>query len=339
MYTKYLKFNPCESLESMLGCDLYYRAPGFVPSFLVKIVVFTLLSSGVEESADEKELKKCIVKLITTQLGKGTKLTVVQNAEHMLPDIHHARHVQINFRYSEIHIDYLYIEVYLISVINWNELDITISTLKLENSWNPNAKFIIILRSDASIKQLRSIFKLLLDSHILNIILLARQESKYSIFTYFPYAEGSCGRNYENIKICCNCRKLRSDNNIFPGDSSRIKNCTLRVLSQHSPPFSIKLEPHGNERGRVVGFEQRVMDLLAESEKFHISYSFYTIPGKFGYVTNYTATDLLEYIQNNKADVVMGGFLLMSNIMYLCDFIWTYFGSHDNFLSVYISPV
>ncbi|KAM3968015.1 uncharacterized protein ACR2FA_004624 [Aphomia sociella] len=282
-------------------------------------------------------MKKCIVKLITTQLGKGTMLTVVRNAEDMLPDIHHAKHVQINFRYSEIHFDYLYIEVYLISANDSNDLDMTITELKLEDSWNPKAKFIVILRGDTSIEEMRLIFKLLLDSHILNIVLLARHEREYSIFTYFPYAEGSCGRNYEKINKCCECTKLRSDTNIFPGDSSRtLKNCTLRVLCHHSPPFSIK--PHENKRENLVGFEQRVMDFLAESEKFYISYTFYPIPDKFGSVTsNYTATGLIESIQNNRADVVLGGFLLTSKILYLCDFIWTYFGSVDNFLGIYIS--
>ncbi|XP_052751651.1 uncharacterized protein LOC128200877 [Galleria mellonella] len=287
---------------------------------------------------DYEELKTCIVKIIVTQLKKGTELTVISNAEDLLSDIHNSTHVKLSFRSPDIHgKNYSYIEVYLISANDANDLDYTINTLKLEWSWNPKAKFIITLRCQADMEELRAVFKLLLISNILNILLVTRVESKYFVYTYFPYGEGNCGRNYENITKCCECNELRSDFNIFPDDTSRtLKNCTLRVLTHHDPPFAIISE---TEKRTVIGYEQRVMDLLAESEKFRISYTYDHRLDRFGYVlpNNFSATQLLESIQSKEVDVVMGGFVLIRNRIYLCDFIWTYFGSSDNYLKGFSS--
>ncbi|XP_052751650.1 ionotropic receptor 21a-like [Galleria mellonella] len=292
-----------------------------------------------QESANVTELKTCVVKIIITQLRKGTELTVISNAEDLLSEIHDSFHVLLNFRHYEIHSEnYSYIEAYLISADDVDDLDITINTLKLEWSWNPKAKFIITIRCLTDIEQLKAIFKLLLISHILNILLVTRIEKRYLIYTYFPYGEGNCGRNHENITKCCDCNELRSDINIFPDDSTRtLSNCTLRVLTHHNPPFS--MIPRMMEKRIVIGYEQRVLDFLAKSEKFRISYTYDLIPDRFGYVQppNFSATDLLEGIQNKEADVVMGGFLLITNTMYLCDYIWTYFGSNENYLKVFSS--
>ncbi|XP_052751649.1 uncharacterized protein LOC128200875 [Galleria mellonella] len=292
-----------------------------------------------QEHSDDKQFKTCIVNIIVTQLKKGSELTVISNAEDLLPDIHNSNHVQLKFRHSKIHGEnYSYIEAYLILVDDVDDLDDTINTLKLEWSWNPKAKFIIILKCQVDITQLRVVFKMMLISHILNILVVTRIESKYLVYTYFPYGEGNCGRSHENITKCCECNEFRNGFNLFPDERSRtLINCTLRVLTHHNPPFSII--PHTINRRMVTGYEQRVMDLLAESEKFHISYFFDLLPDRFGYIQlpNFSATELLESIQNNEADVVIGGFLLMRNPLYLCDFISTYFGSSDNYFKFFSS--
>ncbi|XP_063893617.1 uncharacterized protein LOC135117705 [Helicoverpa armigera] len=183
------------------------------------------------------------------------------------------------------------------------------SYLVQEPFWNPYGKFLIVISSLQG--DLRVIFDVLLMFHVNNVVLLNGTGPGH-LYTYNPFANYACGRYYDEIIGFGTCLNNRA--NLFPDKLvSGLRNCTFRVSFPHKPPFTVNpsIVKHLIRQQPLIGFEEKLLKVLAEQEHFNITYNdsygktFYSV-----ILPNMTAVGPLSLLQTNKTDIIIGGMML-----------------------------
>lgn len=134
------------------------------------------------------------------------------------------------------------IDVYILNLKQSEDLGILFVNLTKMRSWNPRAKFIIILEQYNN-ELLNELFKILSNYYIYNVIVASNDE----LFTYFPY-------KYENLnKPCLDYEKILTSE-YFPNKIPKLwRNTTNKQLLRNVCKYqrNLRNQPVG-ERSKQV---------------------------------------------------------------------------------------
>ncbi|XP_017778387.1 PREDICTED: uncharacterized protein LOC108564028 [Nicrophorus vespilloides] len=179
-------------------------------------------------------------------------------------------------------IEYKKSDYYIIQIRTLQEVDQDLDHLKHHPSWNPHARFMIISVTyfNHRMSAVAAVIKKLWDLDILNGVILFSNNNRstvFNVYSWFPFANGRCGDNFNQIQLITTCRFgiFDNDNDWFPEKIPHDLNaCPFNVRTLVFPPFV--MEPENNENGSCVfknGLEIRLLDLVAEVANFTTKYS------------------------------------------------------------------
>ncbi|XP_038214548.1 uncharacterized protein LOC119834284 [Zerene cesonia] len=174
-------------------------------------------------------------------------------------------------------------------------------------SWDPNAKIVIVMKY-LSYSDIKEIFDLLLELHVVNVLLL-NDTATVDLFTYNPYENYRCGRQYDRIIAFGQCIGQSEDKDLFYNKLiTGLNRCTFRVTYTHFPPHAI--DPSSSEFS-LPGMNQYILSIIADKENFTINDTYKYNADEFSIIVNGSiAVGPLRALQTNKTDVVVGVMLL-----------------------------
>lgn len=263
--------------------------------------------STAKEDVDEK-LAICVRDIIIRFYEKGTMLTYVDinsNDNEILKVINNmSTHLLI----SRKNCDKFKIRVpqqgYVIYSGNSNEFTKNFNYLRRETTWNPSAKFIVIINNLFK-DELADVFNELMDFHVTNVIVV-NGTNNADLYTYNPFENYGCGRYFERIIEFGPCLNLEH-HNLFPNKlTTGLEKCTFTVAVPHLPPFTIF--PSKARTKYMPGIEQYAFEIISKLEDFKINYSHINFAETFSSVDsdNMEATGFFRLLQKDQTDVLLG---------------------------------
>lgn len=320
MFTMYLKFE--------ISC--------FIAQFCLVLSIGNIYFPKVGEDS----LEKCLITLLSSKSQFGSDVAVINNdllKNDLIKKIHDPKNVR------------LYVKDYNVSVslspniiiIHLNDLfDFEILIDGLDRDWyrKPDALHIILIRGLYE-DNFVTIFKILWEYHIVHtLVIVDEMNGNASVYSYFPYAEGRCGHEYNNtIKICECLHHNHGEIDVIEllrkFDKPVLKNCTLQIATHNFPPLVIMQPDPINEY--AVGIERYLLEMLLESENIFWNYTYSPETRDFGHVSdNFSVSGVLETLYENEVDLVFGGFSLTRSRGLFFDFICTHLAFHDKYVGI-----
>ncbi|XP_063897859.1 ionotropic receptor 21a-like [Helicoverpa armigera] len=229
----------------------------------------------------------------------------------LLKAIHSMKATAVVFRQPFIHSSFKH-QGYLVNAQTSNIFADNFKKLRQEPTWNPAARFLIvikILKED----ELKKIFDVLLESHVFNSLLInATDEAQ--IYTYNPFDKYACGHYYSDVICYGECSQTKID--LYPNKLvTGLKNCSFRATAPHRAPFAINKDRlDKNTETYTLGTEQLVLHLLSEKEQFKVNYSYDYDNLKFSTISpNMTVSGPMKILTNNESDIIFGGIWLVAS--------------------------
>lgn len=269
-----------------------------------------LLNSPNEEL--HQELQVCIINILNQYFYQHFEVTVF-NVEYHEDDLLKAIHSTINFTLvSRLPIQRMVIPNigYLIFSRDASVFLEFFHCLTEEQTWNPRARFLIVIKSLEN-NQLRSIFNELLKQRVYNVILVNGTEHA-DLYTYNPYDNYACGFYYDNVAHYGQCSQANND--LYPNKLvTELRNCSFRALLTHRPPYSIDPTKINYEK-TLLGIEEYIITLLSELQHFTVTFN-YSYNGELysRVAPNMTALGPIARLQNKEFDVVFGGLQIVTS--------------------------
>ncbi|XP_063821560.1 uncharacterized protein LOC135071708 [Ostrinia nubilalis] len=211
-------------------------------------------------------------------------------------------------------------DIYVMVTENLRQLQFGMSQITYDSFWDPRAKIIVHI-NNLTIYEINEVFNTFLKYNTHDVILITKADNDHDnakIFTYHPFEDGCCGRKFNDAILVTNCNDYESVEKYFPEKpKNRLRNCNAKVLiREDAPNIIIKDEKH-------IGLEQYLLKTIAEVTGMTLEFKPTTIA--LGIVLpNRTATGLLKFLQNNEADIVAGGFILIKNRYDIFDCVYGY---------------
>lgn len=258
---------------------------------------------------DNEILKQCTSHIISKYFSNYSVLTYLDlyyDNNEIYEAVHNLKRINILLRdnkVGETKMD----ESYLIASSNASTLIGILPIFKKEPSWNPNARFLVIIKKLAK-RELQEIFDRLLKLHVLNILIFNGGSIDPDIYTYNPYDNYGCGKRYDRIMDYGKCTMAKSKN-LYPYKLiTGLKNCTLRVTSSHWPPYTIDPARRHNSSEGVEEFIFKEMSIL---EQFSVKFNYSDDAEIFTMITSdMAAVGPMNLIQADETDAVFGGMIL-----------------------------
>uniref|UniRef100_A0A2A4IVU0 Putative ionotropic receptor ligand binding domain-containing protein n=1 Tax=Heliothis virescens TaxID=7102 RepID=A0A2A4IVU0_HELVI len=179
-----------------------------------------------------------------------------------------------------------------------------------EPSWNPKARFLIIVYDLDG--DLELMFNTFLKLHAINVVVVNATDDAH-LYSYNPFDNYNCGKRYDEIISYGKCSQAHSYD-LYPEKLvTRLQNCTFNVLLTQWPPYTIITANSSNNDdplmngaepylirtiGDKLGFNINILSSKNESEEFP------TVSSEM------TAVGTLKRIQDSEADILIGGMLL-----------------------------
>ncbi|XP_063374818.1 uncharacterized protein LOC134662502 [Cydia amplana] len=282
-------------------------------------------------------VEQCIVDIIASKSQFNSDIAIINNdivTTELIRRIHKTNNVKLYVKDGSVHVA-ASPSSFIIYGQNLSYFQNLIDYMNKDYYRKPDALYIIImpdLKNDFI-----QIFHTLWKYHIINtLIIVTETNNSASVYSYFPYSEGGCGRNYNNtIKIsdCNSVKKSDIMDSIREYDIPVLKNCVLQVGTHNYPPIVISdIDPKNK---LAVGIEIDLLNILASLENISLNYVFFPEYVEFGHVSdNFTVTGILKKLYDNEVDLVIGAFALNSQRALFFDFIWSHFAYEDSFVTV-----
>lgn len=225
---------------------------------------------------------------------------------------------------------------YIIHIRKQDELKSHIENLKKYRSWNPHAKLIVF--SSAVFNNTNEVVAGIVETFwsakvIDGIVMLhdAEDLTQYTVYSWFPYADGNCGNDFYKIKAMDNCSfgYYEKKVNLFPKKiPERLNDCPVRVRVAQWPPYVMPPKVHisGTDLYEFdEGFEINLINTIAERANFKIIFSMSNATQSFGTVnSNGTTTGIFSALMEESADIAMGSLALSEARAEKFDFSRTY---------------
>lgn len=272
---------------------------------------------------------KCIHNILTKYFPCGTLTTFINhaNVDQLIKTTNEAEICHsIIVRSFDDQNWYIWTNVYVITVEDLFGLWSGLLDISRDVFWNPRAKFIIQMNNIVGGNEgIQTLFKTLLKYRMYDVVLLENGEDDAVIYTYHPFENHSCGKYFDKVITLGSCESAGNITNYFPNKiPHEMTNCTFKVVATDDIPNFISKSSNYTVYGKFVsGLEQYVLDTIAEREGFFLDYETFGDNVPNGIVlSNRTATGLLYFISNGKADIAAGGYVLMKNRVELFDYLW-----------------
>ncbi|XP_050345755.1 uncharacterized protein LOC126770401 [Nymphalis io] len=273
----------------------------------------------------------CIAVIIYKHVPCGTLITVISTTTHteplnrLLSDKNCYNFIERSIQTQKWLISS---DVYIMSLKNSSQLYSSLKELSRDTAWNPTAQFIIIIY-DSKWSEYDENFKLLLKFNIYNILLITNSENGgFKLITYNPFKKNSCGKSFDKIisKIN-NCEVVDTIRVNYKHLEDKFRNCTITIAAlEYVPHFMTESNKEYAFLGKkLYGIEQQMLANIAERENITLKYIIKPNHNDPGVVLpNFTVTGFLNYLQNDSASIVAGGYAQMKNRLEIFDCICGY---------------
>ncbi|XP_063360629.1 uncharacterized protein LOC134649728 [Cydia amplana] len=304
----------------------------------IDIVYSNVAIGNLHVPETQQELvEECIVDIIASKSLLNSDIAIINNnivTAELIRRIHETSNVKLYVKNGAVPVA-ISPNIFIILGENLSYIQNLIDFVNKDFYRKPEALYIIVV-SDTTKDDLVLIFHTLWKYHIIHTLIIVRETNNYSsIYSYFPYAEGGCGRNYNSTIKISDCNSVKKSDIM---DSIReygipiLQNCILHVATHNYPPLVISEVDPENEF--AVGIEMFFLHILAKMENISLNYVFFP-ESEFGQVSdNFTVNGILRKLYENEVDMVIGGFALNSRRALFFDFIWTHFAYEDSFVTV-----
>ncbi|XP_063636264.1 uncharacterized protein LOC134806809 [Cydia splendana] len=302
--------------------------------------VYTIMAIGNIRVAEmpQELVEQCIVDIIASKSQFNSDIAIINNdivTAELIRRIHETNNVKLYVKDGSVRVA-TSPSSFIIYGQNLSYFQNLIDYMNKDYYCKPDALYIIIM-PDLTKDDFILIFHTLWKYHIINTLIIVKETNNdASIYSYFPYAEGGCGRNYNNTIKISDCNSvMKSDimDSIREHDIPVLKNCVLQVGTHNYPPIVIKDIDPKNTFG--VGIEITLLNILANIENISLNYVFFPESLEFGHISdNFTVNGILGKLYENEVDLVIGAFALNSRRALFFDFVWSHFAYEDSFVTV-----
>lgn len=286
----------------------------------------------IAKKEQDAKIAICVRDIITRFYENGTKLTYVDinsNDNEILKVINNmSTHLLISRKNSDKFKIRVPHQGYIIYSGNSNAFTKNFNYLRRETTWNPTAKFIIII-NDLFKEELQDIFNELMNFHVTDVIVV-NGTNETNVYTYNPFENYACGRYFDRIIEFGPCLNLEH-RNLFPNKLlTGLKKCTFTVAVPHLPPFTI-FPSKLRTKLYMPGIEQYAFEIISKLEDFKINYSYVNFAETFSTVDsdNMEATGFFNLLQKNQTDVLLGFTILTSTRGTAYDFLFAHLAFTD----------
>ncbi|XP_061706173.1 uncharacterized protein LOC133517048 [Cydia pomonella] len=303
-------------------------------------IIYTIMAiENIHVAEIPQELvEHCIVDIIASKSQFNSEIAIINNeivSTKLIRRIHETNNVKLYVKDGSVHVA-TSPNSFIIYGQNLSYFQNLIDFMNNDYYRKPDALYVIIM-PNVTKDDFILIFHTLWKYHIIHTLVIVRETNNYaSIYSYFPYAEGGCGRNYNNIIKISDCNSVKKSdlmNSIREHDIPVLKNCVLQVGTHNYPPIVISdIDPKNK---LAVGIEIALLNILAKMENISLNYIFFPESLEFGHVSdNFTVNGILGKLYENEVDLVIGAFALNSRRALFFDSIWTHFAFEDSFVTV-----
>lgn len=257
-----------------------------------------------------EQLIRCVSSILKKYYTDQKEITYVNMGtedEELLKTIHFTQHFSLVLRNTS-HQSLLPNQGYLINSKNVTAFTKHFEYLMTDPTWNPYARFLIIVGSLQNY-ELRVIFDELLRLHVNNAVIVNGTFEAH-LFTYNPFDNYACGRYYNDVIKLGLCSQATQ--NLYPNKLvTGLKNCTFRASLAHRPPFTINpLRIEGEKT--LLGTEEYIFKVLSEKEQFTVISNYSYNADLYSSVSsNMTVSGPMIMLRNNETDVIFGGMMMV----------------------------
>ncbi|XP_026753089.3 uncharacterized protein LOC113513294 [Galleria mellonella] len=312
------------------GKDIMSTSFKMLAVVIVLFLMNSINSHKVFQINEERgDIVDCVANITRKYLTKGDEITYFDansDDDKVIQAINDNIHVSLISRTYKKRLKTIVNKGYIIFTRNVEELINKFIYFTRESQWNPNGRFLIIIKSLVEAK-LEDIFNILLKFHVVNVVVV-NGTSDCDLYTYNPFENYGCGKHFTRIIHYGKCRKPAVDD-IFPNKlTTGFRNCLILIVAPHWPPYSI--DPNKNITA-MTGIEQYMFQIISELENFELKYIFGYNAENFTTVNNnMSAVGSLALLQNNKVDVIIGGMMLINSRADAFDYIWGHLAYVDD---------
>ncbi|KAJ8721690.1 hypothetical protein PYW07_002465 [Mythimna separata] len=258
-----------------------------------------------------EQIHHCVVGILNKYFTERQEFSYVNmdtDDEELLKTIHSTQNFSLLMR-STTHQSEIPNQGYLINSKNVPTFIQYFEYLMTDPTWNPYARFLIIVESLQN-DELRVIFDELLRLHVSNVVILNGTDDAH-LFTYNPFENYACGKYYNDVISFGLCSQTTQD--LYPNKLvTGLKNCTFKASLAHRPPFGINpLRSDGKKT--MLGTEEYILKVLSEMEQFTVisNYS-YDADIYSSVAPNMSVSGPMQMLRNNESDVIFGGMIMVT---------------------------
>lgn len=299
---------------------------------MLKVRNITSAIISVDKVSDS-DMETCLIEILASKSEFRKDLAIINNAvipNNLFRSIHELKNANLYVKDYNISA-FMSPNIFVLYVQDFLHFEDHID--KLDRDWErqPEALFIVVLK-DISKNNFKFIFEVLWDYHIIHVLVVTDDmDESVSIYSYFPYAKGRCGRGYDSMVKICDCNQVKHFDifaKLLVYQKPDLMNCTLHVATHDYPPFVIEIPNPLNKF--AVGIETIFLETLAQMEKFYLNYTYLPEIYDFGDISdNFTVSGILEMLYENQVDIVFGGFSLNSRRSVFFDSVYTHLALAD----------
>ncbi|KAJ8918697.1 hypothetical protein NQ315_015017 [Exocentrus adspersus] len=220
---------------------------------------------------------------------------------------------------------------YIIHITNTKELRHVIKILKNLSSWNVHAKFLIVVSRVSNSPVTMELFKTMWQVDAVKSAVLTpdtQNTSLYKLYSWRPYKKPSEIRRSSPSAYCSSGVFYNNTNWYSDPIEKCARNCTYRIAYVQWEPLVIDAKVGFESTNYFMnqGFDINIVNIIASHLNLTVHY---TESGTWGSVyENGTSTGNLQYLLNNSADILAGGYFLTSERQ-------VYFDVTDPYMQIY----
>ncbi|XP_063530803.1 uncharacterized protein LOC134741841 [Cydia strobilella] len=292
-------------------------------------------------------IENCIIDILTSKTQFKSIVTVINTdavSNRFLQQIHSINNVNICIKDVNASIKVVP-TIYLIHVNDGIEFEDLLDDL--DRDWNrePEALFIVIVKSNPEDYKecVAAVFRSLWEYHLIHVLVIVKyMDNDASVYTYFPYAEGRCGRDYSTLVQLCDCSSVGEVDvvgKLREYDTPVLDNCTLDVAIRHYPPlvFCSPVTKNLNIGADKlnVGVERFLIELLFERRNISLNYTCLLETENAGYISdNFTFSGIVGKLYENEFDLIFGGLSLNTRRVKFFDYLCFHLAYEDMYVTV-----
>ncbi|XP_035449730.2 uncharacterized protein LOC118275763 [Spodoptera frugiperda] len=280
-------------------------------------IIFTLLSILISTSAlikinqyDDKGLTSCITKMVADiDYKKNSRLMDItlmnMNNDLQLSTIYQvegARFISRRFYWDTDNISNV---IYIVMSKDYLELANGLSKVISDKFWNPSAIFIIVVQNlrEYSIHNVTDLLHTYNIFHKVSVI--SRDGDGYAIYKYNLTKPGYCLKA-GHLKLWSQCSDYCSEKKIPPINIGSIRGCRYKFIARNLWPFT-------NFDTNLKGTEQFIISLFQKKYGVNIDLMEFTKVNKYGTPIDNATLIMIEKVENNKVEGVVGGYAIDSS--------------------------